>query len=130
VVWCGNTRSTLVFATLGVLVALSSERAAVYQEIGRGARVAVGEIGPLQPFARVGLRTALLWFLGTSLASLLLVDTGSPMLALSILLGTTAFAVAALFAPSRGVHERMREAKQQELAWLTAARRSASACSC
>jgi hypothetical protein len=108
----------MVFAALGVLVALSSARAAVYQEIGRRARVAVGEIAPLAPFARVGLRTALLWFLGTSLASLLLVDTDSPMLVISILLATTVFAGASLIAPSRGVHERLREAKRHELAWL------------
>ena len=110
----------LVFAALGVLVALSSARAAVYQEVGRRARVGLGAIGPLAPFARVGLRTALLWFLGTSLASLLLVDTDSPMLVLAILLATTAFGGAALVAPSRGVHERLRAAKHEELAWLGA----------
>lgn len=110
----------LVFAALGVLVALSSTRAGVYQEVGRRARVAVGEIGPLAPFARVGLRTALLWFIGTSLASLLLVETDSPMLVFSILLATTGFGGAALVAPSRGVHERLREAKREELAWLRA----------
>jgi hypothetical protein len=108
----------LVFAALGVLMVTSAERAAVYQAAGRRARIAVGEIGPLAPFARVGLRTALLWFLGTSLASLLLVDTDSPMLVISILLATTVFAGASLVAPSRGVHERMREAKRAELAWL------------
>jgi hypothetical protein len=108
----------MVFAVMGLLVATSAERAAVYQELGRRARVSVGDIAPLAPFARVGLRTALLWFLGTSLASLLLVDTDSPMLVLSILVGTTIFAGASLIAPSRGVHERMRDAKRQELAWL------------
>jgi hypothetical protein len=108
----------MVFSVMGLLVATSAERAAVYQEIGRRARVSLGEIAPLAPFARVGLRTALLWFLGTSLASLLLVDTNSPMLVLFVLVGTTVFAGASLIAPSRGVHERMREAKRQELAWL------------
>ncbi len=121
--WLGHriwvhSLNPLVFAALGVLVALSSARAVVYQEVGRRARVTVGEIASLAPFARVGLRTALLWFLGTSLASLLLVDTDSPMLVLSILLATTAFAVSALVAPSRGVHERLREEKRRELAWL------------
>jgi hypothetical protein len=116
-VWV-HALNPLVFAALGVLVAMSNARAAVYQEIGRGARVTIGEIAPLAPFARVGLRTALLWFLGTSLASLLLLDTDSPMLVMSVLLATTAFAAAALVAPSRGVHERMRETKRQELAWL------------
>jgi hypothetical protein len=121
--WAGHrvwvhALNPLVFAALGVLVATSRERAGVYQEIGRRARVSVGEIGTLAPFARVGLRTALLWFLGTSLAALLLVDTDSPMLVISILLATTIFGAAALIAPSRGVHERMRAAKRDELAWL------------
>jgi hypothetical protein len=108
----------MVFAVMGMLVAMSAERATLYQEIGRRARVSIGEIATLAPFARVGLRTALLWFLGTSLASLLLVDTDSPMLVISILLATTIFAGASLLAPSRGVHERLRDAKRRELAWL------------
>jgi len=108
----------LLFAVMGVLMAMSTARAGVYQEIGRRARVTLGDIAPLAPFARAGLRTALLWFLGTSLASLLLVDTDSPMLVLSILVGTTGIAVASLLGPSRGVHERLLEAKRQELAWL------------
>jgi hypothetical protein len=116
-VWV-HVLNPLVFTALGVLVALSSARAAVYQEVGRRARVTVGQIGSLAPFARVGLRTALLWFVGTSLASLLLVDTDSPMLVLSILLATTGFGGAALVAPSRGVHERLREVKRAELDWL------------
>jgi hypothetical protein len=108
----------MVFAVMGLLVATSAERAAVYQEIGRRARVTIGDIAPLAPFARAGLRTALLWFLGTSLASLLLVDTDSPMLVVSILAGTALFGGASLIAPSRGVHERMRDAKRSELTWL------------
>jgi hypothetical protein len=108
----------LLFAVMGVLVATSNARAAVYQELGRRARVTLGDIAPLAPFARAGLRTALLWFVGTSLASLLLVDTDSPMLVISILLVTTAIAGASLLAPSRGVHERLRAAKRQELGWL------------
>jgi hypothetical protein len=43
------------------------------------------------------------------------------MLVLSILLATGAVGVFSLLAPSRGVHERLREAKESELAWLRAA---------
>ena len=109
-----------LFAMMGMLIAMSNARAGVYQELGRRARVTLGDIAPLAPFARAGLRTALLWFVGTSLASLLLVDTDSPMLVISILLATTAIAVASLLAPSRGVHERLRDAKRRELGWLRA----------
>jgi hypothetical protein len=103
---------------MGMLIAMSNARAGVYQEIGRRARVTLGEIALLAPFARAGLRTALLWFVGTSLASLLLVDTDAPMLVLSILIVTSVIAGASLLAPSRGVHERLREAKRRELGWL------------
>jgi hypothetical protein len=110
----------VLFAAMGMLVWVSARRARIYQELGRRAHVQLGEIGPLAPFARAGLRLALLWFVGTSLASLLLVDTDTPVLVGSILVITTAIAVASLLAPSRGVHERLRDAKRQELGWLRA----------
>jgi hypothetical protein len=110
----------VLFAAIGLQIAMSNARAGVYQEIGRRARVTLGDVTPLAPFAREGLRTALIWFVGTSLASLLLVDTDSPMLVASILLATTAIAVVSLLGPSRGVHERLRDAKRRELGWLRA----------
>ena len=117
VVWVWILNPTL-FAMMGIQVATSSAGASVYQELGRRTRVTLGDIAPLAPFARAGLRIALLWFVGTSLASLLLVDTDSPMLVLSVLLVTIVIAVASLLAPSRGVHERLHDAKGQELGWL------------
>jgi hypothetical protein len=108
----------ILFTVMGMLMAMSNARAGVYQEIGRRANVTLGEIAPLAPFARAGLRTALLWFVGTSLASLLLVDTDAPMLVISILLVTSVIAGVSLLAPSRGVHERLREAKRRELGWI------------
>jgi hypothetical protein len=116
-VWLLNP---LLFATMGLMLSLSGTRARIYQELGRRARVTLGEVAPLAPFARAGLRTALLWFIGTSLATLLLVDTDSPMLVISILLATTSIGAASLLAPSRGVHERLRDAKREELDWLRA----------
>jgi hypothetical protein len=117
VVWVWILNPAL-FALMGLQVATSNLRASVYRELGRRSRVTLGDIAPLAPFARAGLRIALLWFVGTSLASLLLVDTDSPMLVVSILLVTIVIAVASLLAPSRGVHERLRDAKRQELGWL------------
>ncbi len=116
-VWILNP---LLFAMMGMLFSISAERASLYQELGRRARVQLGDVARLAPFARAGLRIALLWFVGTSLASVLLVDTDSPMLVVSILLVTTGIAAASLLAPSRGVHERLRDAKRQELGWLRA----------
>jgi hypothetical protein len=110
-----------LFAAMGLLAWVNSQRARVYWELGRHARVRVGEVEPLAIFVRAGLRVALLWFLGTSLGCLLLVDTDTPLLVIPVLVATTAIAVASLLAPSRGVHERMREAKRAELTWLRAA---------
>lgn len=112
--------NVVVFSVMGVLIVMSNARAGVYQEIGRRARVTLGDVAPLAPFVRAGMRNALLWFVGTSLASMLLVDTDSPMLVISILVATTLIAGASLLAPSRGVHERLREAKRRELGWLRA----------
>jgi hypothetical protein len=123
-VWILNP---VLFAVMGMLVWVSARRARIYQELGRRARIQLGDITPLAPFARAGLRIALLWFVGTSLASLLLVDTDAPVLVASILVVTTAIAVASLLAPSRGVHERLRDAKRQELGWLRAEIARASA---
>ena len=122
-VWILNP---VLFATMGMLMSISAERASLYQALGRRARVQLGDVARLAPFARAGLRIALLWFVGTSLASVLLVDTDSPMLVVSILVTTTGIAVASLLAPSRGVHERLRDAKRQELDWLRAAITGAS----
>jgi hypothetical protein len=119
VVWV-QLLNPLLFAVMGVLIVLGAARSRAYRELGRRTRVRVGEIASLAPFARAGLRVALLWFVGTSLASLLLVDTDSPALVLSILVGTTGIAVASLLAPSRGVHERLRAAKREELDWVRA----------
>jgi len=117
VVWIWILNPVL-FAVMGMLVWVSVRRARIYQELGRRARVRIGDVAPLAPFVSAGLRIALLWFLGTSLASLLLVDTDSRVLVASILVGTTAIAAVSLIAPSRGVHERLREAKRAELDWL------------
>jgi len=117
----------VLFTMMGMQVWVSARRARIYQELGRRARVQLGDIAPLAPFARAGLRLALLWFVGTSLASLLLVDTDAPVLVASILVVTTAIAVVSLLAPSRGVHERLREVKRQELGWLRAEIARASA---
>jgi hypothetical protein len=123
-VWILNP---VLFAVMGMLLSLSGVRARVYRELGRRTRVTLGDIAPLAPFARAGLRTALLWLVGTSLASVLLVDTDSPMLVIVILLVTSSIGVTSLLAPSRGLHDRLREAKREELAWLRAEIARASA---
>ena len=74
----------------------------------------------LAPFARAGLRGAAYWFLGSSIASLLVLDATAWGLVLAVNSLTIGLGMAALLLPSRGVHERMRETRRAELAWVRA----------
>ncbi|MEN8162377.1 MAG: hypothetical protein ABFS41_20060 [Myxococcota bacterium] len=107
-----------LFAALGVFALRGAEANRVFAAMGDRARVRVGANEALAPFARAGLRRALLWLLGSSLAALLLPTTGQPALVLAIIALTLGLGVASLFAPSRTLHARMREKKQAELAWV------------
>ena len=69
----------------------------------------------LAPFARRGLRNAFLWIGGSSLASIIFVAQGFSwltglVLLCSLLMGTLAFLL-----PVRGLHRRIRTAKEAEL---------------
>lgn len=75
-------------------------------------------LAPVAPFAQQGLNHALLLAGLLSIASLMLLETG--FMALMVFVGTSTLvlAVLALLAPVRGVQKRVREAKQEELAWI------------
>jgi hypothetical protein len=122
-VWAGHhlwswILNPALFATIGVFALRGSEANRVFAAMGERARVGVGANEALTPFARAGLRRALLWLLGSSLAALLLPATGQPALVLAIIALTLGLGVTSLFAPSRTLHRRMREKKQAELAWV------------
>jgi hypothetical protein len=124
-VWRGHSvwarvLTPALFAAMGVLLWRSASRARLYRAIGLRTRVRLGELAPLAVFVGAGLRTAGLWFVGTSLACLLLVDMQTPNTVVPVLVFTTLVAAASLLTPSRGVHVRLREAKRAELAWLRA----------
>jgi hypothetical protein len=114
-VWMGIF-ATVLFALIAVLAALSMRRARVFLAMGRRARVNLLDPGALAPFARVGLRAAAYWFLGTSIATLLMIDAGAWGLVAVINTGTLALGVVSLLLPSRGVNESLRKAKERELA--------------
>ena len=86
----------------------------------RLSRIDLLDLAPLAPFAQQGLTNALLLVGVLSVASLMMLETGFMMLMLVIGSSTLVFAVLALFAPVFGVRKRVREAKQQELAWINA----------
>lgn len=72
---------------------------------------------PMSPFVKQGLLTALLTVGAVSLISLMLVDPGEwPVVALTLGL-CLPVAVLGLLLPVRGVHRRIRDAKQSELVW-------------
>ena len=119
-VWPGhyiimNGLATVLFAEMGVLGARALRRSRVFLEMGRHARVNL--LAPYEhaPFARTGLRGSAYWFLGSSIASLLTLDAGAWGLVVGVIAVTLALGFISLLLPSRGVHESLRAAKQDEL---------------
>jgi hypothetical protein len=108
----------LLFANLGLLARWSVLEIRALRAIGRRVRVSLLDRDALAPFVRTGMRSALLWMVGTSLAVTLLLDVNAPWLVLVVLAATTTLALAALLLPSRGLHERLRTEKQAELRWV------------
>ena len=81
-------------------------------------RIDLLDLTPLAPFAQQGLTNALLLVGVLSVWSLTMLETGFIMIMMVIGSSTLVLAVLVLVAPVRGVHKRVREAKQQELAWI------------
>jgi hypothetical protein len=121
--WSGNLGwlwilQCLLFALLGLMVLLSITTARIFAELGARVRVRLLDPSRLRPFARVGLRSAIFWLLGSSIASLLTIDASVPWLVGAILALTLGVGFAALLIPSAGLHRRLRGAKQTELRWV------------
>jgi hypothetical protein len=104
-----------LFALLALLALRSARRARVLSEMGRRVRVRLIDPSDLSPFARAGLRGAIHWFLGSSLASLLVIDSDIPWLVAIVIVVTVGLGVWSLLLPSRGVHMSLRRAKRAEL---------------
>lgn len=122
-VWAGHRMwswllNPLVFAVMAVFAERGAHANRIFAALGERVRVRIGSLDELAPFARAGLRRALLWLLGSSLAALLLPYTERPAIVLVVLAVTLGLGVASLFAPSRTLHRRMREVKRAELAWV------------
>ncbi len=77
------------------------------------------DLRALQPFTRQGLTNALLVLGWVTISGLMVVtESGFGLLGLLLGLATLFIAGAALLLPLRGVHSRVRQAKEDELAWL------------
>ena len=73
---------------------------------------------PLAPFARRGLRSALYWLLGSSIASLLFLRFGFLWLHVVIVIGTLSVGAFVMLYSLKAVHRRLDAEKRRELAEL------------
>jgi hypothetical protein len=98
----------------GVFVAIASGR--FFARIGAQiAEIDLLDLSAVAPFARHGLGLALLWLVGTSIGSLVVVEVPSVIPIAVVLIGIAGVAAAAFFLPLRGVRWRIRLAKETEL---------------
>jgi hypothetical protein len=118
----GLVMNAILFALLGRLAYLSLAWAGAFSRLGRS-RTEVRLLDPASraPFARMGLRQAVFWFVGSSIASLLVLEAVAPGLVILVLFVTLTIGILALVLPARGIHQALRRAKRQELEWLRAA---------
>jgi hypothetical protein len=73
------------------------------------------DLEPLAPFARHGLRNALIWTLYMSIGGLHLMSPGTAPAVLLIALLSLTVAITALVVPMLGIHRRIREEKRRRL---------------
>lgn len=102
-----------------------SLQARLDERITRKIRIDLLDLRPLAPYARRGLRSAMYWLLGSSIASLLFLRFGFLWAHLFILIGTISVGIFAMLQSLKGVHARLEEEKRNELAALRAAIRGA-----
>ncbi len=125
VVWSLVANSVL-FGLMGRLAYTSiALQARLDERVTRKIRIDLLDLRPLAPFARRGLRSALYWLLGSSIASLLFLRFGFLWMHVFILIGTLSVGAFVMFRSLRGVHQRLDSEKRRELALLRTAIRSA-----
>ena len=117
------------FALFAIMARLAytglSVGAQLDERVTRKIRIDLLDPGPLAPYARRGLRSAMYWLLGSSIASLLFLRFGFLWAHVFILIGTISVGVFAMLQSLKGVHGRLEEEKRRELAVLRTAIRSA-----
>ena len=107
---------------LGALLATVLERARQFRALAnRASRVQVLRVDAFQPLGSYGLRCALLWSIALALWTINLVDRSFAASVSFAGLATVVGASAALLLPLRGVNERIRAAKAEEIDRVDAA---------
>jgi len=81
-------------------------------------RIDLLDLSPLAPFTQLGLTNALLLIGLLSIWSLVMLETGFGQMMFVIGSATLVVTALALLSPVRGVHKRIRQAKETELGWV------------
>ena len=81
-------------------------------------RIKLFDLSPLAPFTHQGLTNALLLIGSLSIWSLMLIETGFGKMMWIVASITLVIVILAMLAPVQGVHKRILQAKQEEIAWL------------
>jgi hypothetical protein len=81
-------------------------------------RIDLLDLSPLAPFTQQGLTNALLLIGLLSIWSLVMLETGFGQMMFVIGSATLLVTALALLSPVRGVHKRIRQAKETELGWV------------
>lgn len=109
----------LLFGLLGTMALITHRQSQVFREVGRQhIEVDLLDPGAFSPFAAVGLMNAGFWLIGSTISSLLVASTATIWIVVVVIVVTTAFGVAGLIVPSRGLHTRIQERKREELAQI------------
>ncbi len=106
----------LLFAQMALLAneQLAADRY-LDREVTPRLRVPLLEIDRLAAYARHGLRNALYWFVGSSVASLLFLNWGFSWTMVAVLACTFALGTLAVWLPVRALHARIADAKREAL---------------
>jgi hypothetical protein len=114
--WVRLVFGIALFALLGDRVAGTVRSSRRFSQLGRDSvRIDLFDPEPRKVFARRGLRPAISWFVGSAIASLLVLDVAVPALVMAIITVTLSLGVLVLVMPMRGIHAAVRAAKAAEL---------------
>jgi hypothetical protein len=107
----------LLFSLLGLVALFTTRLSRVFMELGREQiDIDLLDARSLSPFASIGLMTAATWFLGSALASFLMVSESDETVVALVIVVTTGLGIAGLILPSRGLHGHLKARKLAELA--------------
>lgn len=111
--------SPVLLSMLARGIFFSLRRDATLERV-RARKIDLLRLDSVQMFGRLGVQSAFVWVVGTSIGMLLFFGRGLTLPVLPVMGVTLCVAVAALVMPVRGLSERIREAKRAELAKVTA----------